>query len=45
MFGQILMSVPKSVFCPQPVGVNAREISDQIILQIAVINEYVSEFG
>jgi len=34
----------KKRFLPQSVGVNARGSSDQI-LQIAVINEYVSKFG
>ena len=44
MFGQSSKSVPKSFFLPQLVGVNTREISDQIF-QIAVISEYVSKFG
>jgi len=44
MFGENSKSVQKSEFLPQPVGVNARENSDQIF-QIAVIGEYVSKFG
>jgi len=34
----------KAVFASQPVGINARESSDQIF-QIAVMSEYVSKFG
>ena len=44
MFGQSSKSVPKSGFCPQPVGVDVPGSSDQIF-QIAVISEYVSKFG